>query len=118
MVGSDLRVSGHARIFAAGDIALIDGQPLPQLAQPALQMGRHVAAQLRRLMAGQPTEPFRYHDKGSMATIGRRSAVVELPHRARIRATIAWLAWLPLQLVTLLGNPNPLYPLVHLAHPC
>jgi NADH dehydrogenase len=116
MVGSDLRVSGHDRIFAVGDIALIDGQPLPQLAQPALQMGRHVAAQLRRLMAGQPTEPFRYHDKGMMATIGRRSAVVELPHRVRVRGTIAWVAWLALHLVILLGNRNRLSALVNLAY--
>ena len=98
MVGPDLRVSAHDRIFAVGDIALIDGQPLPQLAQPALQMGRHAAAQLRRLMTGQPTEAFSYHDKGIMATIGRRSAVVELPHRVRIRGTIAWVAWLALHL--------------------
>ncbi len=108
MVGPDLRVSGHDCVFGVGDIALIDGHPLPQLAQPALQMGRHAAAQVRRLMAGQSTEPFSYRDKGIMATIGRRSAVVELPHRVRIRGTIAWVAWLALHLVTLLGNRNRL----------
>ena len=74
VTGPDLRVAGHDRIFAVGDIALIEGQPLPQLAQPALQTGRHAAAQIRRLVAGQPTVPFSYHDKGIMATIGRRPA--------------------------------------------
>jgi NADH:ubiquinone reductase (H+-translocating) len=116
MVGPDLRVSGHHPIFAVGDIALIDGQPLPQLAQPALQMGQHAAAQLRRLMTGQPTEPLSYHNKGMMATIGRRTAVVELPHRVRIRGTIAWVAWLALHLGTLLGNRNRLSALVNLSY--
>jgi NADH dehydrogenase len=112
----DLRVAGHDRIFAVGDIALIDGQPLPQLAQPALQMGRHAAAQIRKLAAGQPTAPFTYHDKGIMATIGHRSAVVQLPHNIRIRGTLAWLAWLALHLVTLLGNRNRISALVNLSY--
>jgi NADH dehydrogenase len=116
VVGSDLRVHGHDRIFAVGDIALIDGRPLPQLAQPALQMGRHAAAQVCRLTAGRPTEPFSYRDKGTMATIGRRSAVVQLPCRVRIRGTIAWVAWLALHLVTLLGYRNRLSALVNLAY--
>jgi len=112
----DLRVTGHDRIFAVGDIALIDGQPLPQLAQPALQMGRHAAGQVRRLAAGQPTIPFSYHDKGIMATIGHRSAVVQLPRHIRIRGTLAWLAWLALHLVTLLGNRNRISALVNLSY--
>jgi NADH dehydrogenase len=115
LVGPDLRVRGQERIFALGDLALIDDQPLPQLAQPALQTGRHAARQIRRLAAGQPAEPFRYHDKGIMATIGRRSAVVELPHRIRVRGTLAWLAWLGLHLITLLGNRNRLSALLNLS---
>jgi NADH:quinone reductase (non-electrogenic) len=115
MVGPDLRVKGNDRIFALGDISLIEGQPLPQLAQPALQMGRHAAEQVRRLAAGQPASAFSYHDKGIMATIGRRSAVVELPHRLRIRGTLAWLAWLALHLVTLLGNRNRISALLNLS---
>ena len=87
MTGQDLRVTGQDRIFAVGDIGLIDGDPLPQLAQPAIQQGRHAAAQIKRLAAGQPTQPFRYKDKGIMATIGHRSAVVELPSRVRARGT-------------------------------
>jgi NADH dehydrogenase len=116
VTGLDLRVAGHDRIFAVGDIALIEGQPLPQLAQPALQTGRHAAAQIRRLVAGQPTVPFSYHDKGTMATIGRRSAVVQLPHNIRIRGTLAWLAWLALHLVTLLGGRNRISALINLSY--
>jgi len=113
--GSDLRVIGHDRIFAVGDIALIDGQSLPQLAQPALQMGRHAAAQIRRLESGKPAVPFRYRDKGTMATIGYRAAVVQFPRRVRVRGTAAWLAWLTLHLITLLGGRNRLTALVNLA---
>jgi NADH dehydrogenase len=115
LVDPDLRVQGQDRIFALGDIALVTDQPLPQLAQPALQMGRHAAAQVSRLTAGQPTTAFSYHDKGIMATIGRRSAVVELPHRLRIRGTLAWLAWLALHLITLLGNRNRISALLNLS---
>ena len=115
-VGPDLRVHGHDRIFAIGDIALTDDQPLPQLAQPALQMGRFAAQQIARLEAGQPARRFEYHDKGIMATIGRRSAVVQLPYHVRVRGTLAWFAWLGLHLVTLLGNRNRLTALVNLSY--
>jgi NADH:ubiquinone reductase (H+-translocating) len=115
LVGPDLRVSGQDRVFAVGDIGLIDGDQLPQLAQPAIQQGRHAAAQILRLAAGQGTLAFSYHDKGIMATIGRRSAVVQLPFHLRIRGTLAWLAWLGLHLITLLGNRNRISTLINLA---
>ena len=115
-VGPDLRVTGHDRIFAIGDIALTEGEPIAQLAQPALQMGRFAAEQIARLAAGQPTERFVYHDKGIMATIGRRSAVVQLPYRVRIRGTLAWFAWLGLHLVTLLGSRNRISTLINLTY--
>lgn len=114
-VEPDLRVSGQERIFAGGDIAVSGGDPLPQLAQPAIQAGRHIAAQVGRLIAGQPTVPFSYHDKGIMATIGRRSAVVQLPRGLRVRGTLAWLAWLALHLITLLGGRNRLSALLNLS---
>jgi NADH dehydrogenase len=115
LVGSDLRVTGTDRIFATGDIALDQENPSPQLAQPALQEGRHAAAQIIRLAHGEPTEPFHYHDKGTMATIGRRSAVVQLARGARITGTLAWLAWLALHLVYLLGNRNRVATLINLS---
>ena len=100
-------MQGQDRIFAVGDIAVNPDDPTPQLAQPALQMGTHAAAQIVRLhRAAQPTEPFTYHDKGTMATIGRRSAVVQLAQGLRLRGTLAWLAWLGLHLFYLLGGRN------------
>jgi NADH dehydrogenase len=117
VVGPDLRVSGQDRIFAVGDIALIEDQPLPQVAQPAIQMGRYAAAQIVAAVKGGPAAaPFRYHDKGIMATIGRRSAVAQLPHAPRFRGTLAWLAWLGLHLITLLGGRNRLSALLNLSY--
>jgi NADH:ubiquinone reductase (H+-translocating) len=116
LVGPGLRVKGQDRIFAAGDVALSEDQPLAQLAQPAIQMGRHVGKQIARAIAGRPAEAFRYHDKGIMATIGRRSAVVQLAHGPRFTGTIAWLAWLALHLVTLLGGRNRLSALLNLSY--
>ena len=113
--GPDLRVSGDDRIFAVGDIAFTEDQPLPQLAQPALQMGKHAADQIHRLEDGQPTAPFRYRDKGIMATIGYRSAVVQLPRHVRIHGTLAWLTWLALHLITLLGGRNRISALVNMS---
>jgi NADH dehydrogenase len=115
LVQPDLRVKGQERIFAIGDIALVEQAPLPQLAQPALQSGRHAAAQVKRLLAGQATTALSYHDKGIMATIGRRSAVVQLPRGVRITGTFAWLAWLALHIVTLLGNRNRVSALINLS---
>ena len=76
---------GHPEVFAVGDVAASRshaGRPtrlLPQVAQPAIQGGRHAARQIMRRLEGRPTEPFRYHDKGTMATIGRHDAVDEFP---------------------------------------
>jgi NADH dehydrogenase len=116
LVGPDLQVQGQDRIFAVGDIGINPDDPTPQLAQPAIQMGRHAAAQIVRLEGKNPTEPFRYHDKGIMATIGRRSAVVQLARGLRIRGTVAWLAWLGLHLVYLLGGRNRLSTLINLTY--
>ena len=81
--GPDLRVKGQDRIFAVGDIGLVTDHPTPQLSQPAIQMGRFAAGQIRLIEAGQPTGSFHYHDKGQAATIGRRSAVIESAHGPR-----------------------------------
>jgi NADH dehydrogenase len=115
LVGPDLRVTGTDRIFACGDIALNQEDPSPQLAQPALQAGKHAAEQVIRLVSGQPTQTFRYHDKGTMATIGRRSAVVQLARGTRVTGTLAWFAWLGLHLMYLLGNRNRIATLINLS---
>jgi len=115
LVGEDLRVQGQERIFAIGDIALNPDKPTPQVAAPAMQHGKHVARSVARLIAGKPTVPFSYHDKGIMATIGRRSAVVELPRAIRMTGTLAWLGWLALHLFYLLGGRNRVSTLINLS---
>ncbi len=115
-VGPDLRVQGQDRIFAVGDIAINPDDPTPQLAQPAIQMGKHAAAQIVRLEGKDDTEPFKYHDKGTMATIGRRSAVVQLAHGLRLRGTLAWLAWFALHLLYLLGGRNRVSTVINLTY--
>ena len=113
--GPDLRVKGQDRIFATGDIGLATDDPTPQLSQPAIQMGLHAAQQILRLEAGQPTETFHYHDKGQAATIGRRSAVIELAHGPDFTGTLAWLGWLGLHLFYLLGGRNRVSALINLS---
>jgi NADH dehydrogenase len=115
LVGPDLLVEGSDRIFAIGDIALNQQDPSPQLAQPAIQQGKHAAKQVGHLMRGEPTQPFQYHDRGTMATIGRRSAIVELPQGLRFTGTLAWLAWLGLHLLYLLGGRNRVSTLINLS---
>jgi NADH dehydrogenase len=116
VVGPDLRVKGQDRIFAVGDIAINPEDPTPQLAQPALQMGKHAARQIVKLEAKAATETFKYHDKGTMATIGRRSAVVQLAGGLRLTGTLAWLAWFALHLVYLLGGRNRVATLINLTY--
>ena len=106
IVAPDLSVSGHPEVFAIGDIAADADQPLPQVAQPAIQGGRHVARQIARRQAGQETDAFRYHDKGSMATIGRHDAVAEFPGGQRLSGPLGWMAWLGLHIVYLMGFRN------------
>jgi NADH dehydrogenase len=111
-VGPDLQVDGREGVWAVGDVAApLDHRgngPLPQLAPVAMQSGAHVARQIGRLLEGKSTQPFRFRDKGTMATIGRRSAVAELPGRIRLRGTPAWFAWLGLHLLYLAGVRNRL----------
>jgi NADH:ubiquinone reductase (H+-translocating) len=115
LVGPDLRVKGQERVFAIGDIALVEDDPVPELAQPAIQAGRHAAQQIRRLEAGEATVTFHYHDKGTMATIGRRSAVVQLNHGIKFGGTLAWFAWLGLHIFMLLGGRSRVSALLNLS---
>jgi len=96
-------------IWVTGDSAhftLEDGTPLPMVAPVAMQMGRYVAAQIIAQQRGQDVKPFRYKDKGQMATIGRRRAVVEMPNGLRLHGTPAWLTWLALHVFYLAGGRN------------
>jgi NADH dehydrogenase len=104
-----LAVPGHPEIFVAGDICSLmqDGAPLPGVAQVAKQQGTHAARNIERALRGEPPQPFRYRDYGSMATIGRGSAVAEIgPVKAS--GLIAWLAWLFIHIVWLIGFRNRL----------
>ncbi len=123
IVGPDLRVPGHPDTFAVGDAAAVHSPSkglYPQIAQIALQTGRHTAHQLRRLTANQPTRPFRYHDKGTMAMVGRNAAIIEAG-RIRLTGFPAWMAWGALHLSYLPGIVNRLsagqkFMLWHLTH--
>ncbi len=106
VVGADLTVPGWPEVFAIGDIAVDPATPLAQVAQPAIQGGHHVASQIERRLGGLPTQPFRYRDKGSMATIGRHDAVAEFPNGRRLHGVVGWVAWLGLHLVYLMGFRN------------
>jgi NADH dehydrogenase len=106
VTGRDLRVPEHPDIFVAGDIGVIDEDPLPQLAQPAIQTGAHAAKNLLAVLEGRPPSTFKYFDKGTMATIGRRSAVAEIAHGPRLTGTLAWLTWMFVHIFALLGNRN------------
>ncbi len=108
-VAPDLSLPGRPEVFVIGDVAAAtgkNGNPLPQVAQVAMQGGRRAAKNIAARMAGRPTRPFRYKDKGIMATIGRRSAVAELPLGLRFDGTLGWLAWLVLHLLYLVGVHN------------
>jgi len=113
-VNGDTRVVGFEKIFAIGDASVIVDNPLPQLAQPALQMGKHAGRQIARLHRGLDTETFSYYDKGTMATIGRGDAVLQMPVGLKLTGVIAWLGWIALHIVFLLGGRNRIQTLVNL----
>ncbi|WNG51554.1 NAD(P)/FAD-dependent oxidoreductase [Archangium minus] len=109
-VESTLNVPGHEDVFVIGDLAsmLQDGKPVPGIAPAAMQMGKHVAKNIRRKLEGQPLEPFRYHDKGSFAVIGRGSAIGVLYDKVRLSGRPAWLMWLGIHITFLIGFRNKL----------
>jgi NADH:ubiquinone reductase (H+-translocating) len=118
VVDSDLRVAGHQGVYAIGDAAAIPLAPgseatCPQLAQVAIQSGRHAAKQILAAVNGGAPTPFRYRDKGIMATIGRRAAVAQIGSGIVLRGTIGWLSWFGLHLLYLIGFRNRLVVLVN-----
>jgi NADH:quinone reductase (non-electrogenic) len=107
-VERDLSIPGHPEAFAIGDMATLPdehGQPLPGLAPVAIQQGRRVAANVLHRLAGEPTQPFHYRDKGTMATIGRAAAVAVIGP-LRLSGLPAWLAWLFVHIMFLIGFRN------------
>ena len=107
-VDPDLSVPGAPEVFVIGDLAAVNdpqGRPIPGLAQPAIQGGRHAARQILRTLGGEPREPFRYRDKGTLATIGRNAAVAEIG-RLKTEGFFAWLLWLLVHIFMLIGFRN------------
>jgi NADH dehydrogenase len=111
-VNPDLSVPGHPEVFAIGDMALVlgaDGKPVPGVSPAAMQMAGHVARIIEGELAssggGAARPPFRYRDKGSMATIGRSAAVAQVG-RFHFSGLTAWLAWLVIHLIFLVGFRN------------
>ncbi len=112
IVEADCSVAGRPEVFVIGDQAHFahtpSGEPLPGLAPVATQQGRHVAANIRRELAGKERAPFRYVDKGQMATIGRKRAIVQFG-RLRYAGFFAWLSWLFVHIYYLIGFKNRLF---------
>jgi NADH dehydrogenase len=107
-VGSDLTLPGHPELFVIGDLALskdATGKPIPGIAPVAMQQGRHAAESILKRLRGETPGPFRYRDKGMLATIGRASAV-GVVFGKRISGFIAWLAWLFIHLMFLVEFEN------------
>jgi NADH dehydrogenase len=116
LVERDLSIPGSPEVFVAGDLAHFeqDGKLLPGVAQPAMQGGAHAAANIVRRIRGESTIPFRYHDKGSMATIGRAAAIAQFP-RLQLSGLPAWLAWLFVHILFLIGFRNRLLVMIQWA---
>ena len=107
------RVKGYHNIFAIGDVALMSGDPgypngHPMMAPPAMQQGRLLAENIERLIHQKPLKPFRYKDKGAMATVGRNKAVVDLKS-FRFQGFFAWLVWMFVHLLSLIGFRNKVF---------
>ncbi|MEM7346648.1 MAG: NAD(P)/FAD-dependent oxidoreductase [Chloroflexota bacterium] len=109
-------VIGHANIYAVGDIAYLEdgeGRPYPMLIPVAIQQGEVAATNILHQQQGQVLTQFSYHDRGIMATIGRRRAVAWIFNRIPLQGFIAWVAWLGLHLMTLMGFRNQLNVLIN-----
>jgi NADH dehydrogenase len=117
IVEADLSLRGHPDVFVIGDLACCrgpDGAPLPGVAPVAMQQGQYVARVIEQRLHGRTLPPFRYTDRGNMATIGRGAAVADL-HWIRLSGTPAWLAWLFVHLMFIVQFHNRLLVLVQWA---
>lgn len=116
LVDEHHRVAGLPGVFAVGDISINPDNPLPQLAQPAVQAGKHVAKFIRAEVEGkEQPKPFTYVDKGTMATIGRSSAIAEITGLPRMKGFPAWIIWVGIHVAQLLGNRNRLATMTNLS---
>ena len=106
-VESDLSVPGRPEIFVVGDMAAVtsEGKPVPGVAPAANQMGKRAAENVVATLAGQPRRPFRYVNKGDLATIGRHRAVAAFG-RLQIEGYVAWFLWLFVHILYLAGFRN------------
>lgn len=106
-VEPDCSIAGHPEVFVIGDLAHCeqDGRPVPGVAPAAIQMGEYVARTIRGELEGKPREPFRYRDKGSLATIGRAAAVADFG-RIRLSGLAAWVLWVFIHIAQLIGFRN------------
>ena len=109
LVEPDLSIPGHPEIHVIGDLASLaqDGKPLPGVAPVAMQQGRYVADLLVRKLRGQSVRPFRYFDKGNLATIGRNRAVAQFG-RLHVAGFPAWFLWVFVHLMYLVEFDNRL----------
>lgn len=108
MVNPDLSIPGHPDVFVIGDLALVlreDGRPVPGVSPAAMQEGRTAARNIRRLIGGRPTAPFRYRNKGDLAVIGRSRAIADFG-KVQFSGRIAWLLWLFVHIMYLVGFRN------------
>jgi NADH:quinone reductase (non-electrogenic) len=107
LVEPDLSIPGHPEVYVIGDLAsLVErGKPVPGLAPAAIQGGQQTAKNIRRRLAGEPTQPFRYWDKGSLATIGRAAAVGTID-KLKLSGFVAWFIWAFVHLMYLVGFRN------------
>lgn len=107
-VEADLTLPGHPEVFVIGDLAVFahqTGKPLPGVAPVAIQQGRHAANNILRSLSDRPYEPFRYVDRGNLATIGRAAAVADLG-KLKFSGFFAWLVWVFVHIFFLIGFRN------------
>ena len=111
-----LQVPGHPEVYIIGDASYLEenGEPLPMVAPVAIQMGRSVARNIARALKGKPLEPFQYRDQGTLATIGRNAAVCNV-YGVQARGFPAWVMWLGIHIVQLIGFRNKLFVLLNWA---
>ena len=112
-VNDRLNIDGHPEIFVIGDLAHFEqnGAPVAGVAPVAIQMGQYAAKEVRRRVAKQPSKPFSYWDKGSMATIGRTKGIAQIG-KIHLSGFLAWAAWLLIHLVYLIGFRNRFFVLL------